>query len=227
VGPGDPVSFFPFDTFTFPAAASATVATIVKVTDVSLQPLLASAHAAAAKQAKNPGPCSACRAGLNNYAKAQLYNVTFTAALPAAVGPSQTGSWTAMNCDGISNTGGRYQLAARCSQLSSPGHCSLLPYHAGAVVKDCDFGGSNSNLGRWKSAHGRILRTTFRSTVNQNLEISPLQNWLEGMLGSHDISIEGNVFHGTRISPVKVFGEADVTQTNNTCVPTTGAAVPC
>jgi hypothetical protein len=94
-------------------------------------------------------------------------------------------------------------------------------------VTDCDFGGSNSNLGRWKSAHGQIRRNIFRSTVNQNLEISPLQNWLEGMLGSNNVTIEGNIFHGTAKSPVKTFGESNVRQSNNTCVPADGAATPC
>ena len=188
LGPGESVSFFPLNTFGYPALASGVVAEVARVTDPALLPLLGSTHAAASRRAVAT-PCSACRAGLNSFAAAQLYNLTFAAALP----PAAT-TLTLLNADNISNTG--------------------------AVVDGCSFGGSNSNLGRFKSSGGRLTGNRWlRGPTHQNLEIEPLQNWMEGMLGIHDIRIAGNTFYGTAASPVHLFGAAMVTQQNNTFVP--------
>eukprot|EP00040_Diaphanoeca_grandis_P030851 m.183238 g.183238 ORF g.183238 m.183238 type:complete len:525 (-) comp32155_c0_seq1:84-1658(-) len=186
--PGESLSFFPLNTFTYPATATAVVANIERVTDPSLLPLLKSSHDAAAKEAIAT-PCSACRQGLNNYATAQLYNITFTKSLPPAVT-----ALLLLNADNISNTF--------------------------ATIEDCNFTGSGSNLGRFKSSGGKIVRNSFfRGPTNQNLEIEPLQNWLEGMLGMHDFLIADNVFYGTSTSPVHIFGATNVRQINNTYIP--------
>ena len=88
-----------------------------------------------------------------------------------------------------------------------------------ARIEDCIFSGSISNLGRFKSAHGRLLHNTWqRGPTGKNLEVEPLQNWLEGMLGIHDVLIANNTFYGMRGSPVHVFGAADVRQINNTYI---------
>lgn len=134
-------------------------------------------------------PCSACRAGFNSYAAAQLYNLSFSDELPESVT-----SLLLLNADNISNTN--------------------------AIVQDCTFKGSNSNLGRFKSSGGKLLRNKWlRGPTAQNLEVEPLQNWMEGMLGIHDILIADNTFTGTRTSPVHTFGAASVVQRNNTLVP--------
>ena len=157
------------------------------MTDPTLLPLLASAHAAADKMAKDT-PCSACKAGLNSFAAAQLYNVTFAEPLPTVVAALDF-----FNADNISNTG--------------------------AVIQDSSFTGSCSNLGRFKSSGGAIRRNTWhRGPTSQNLEIEPLQNWLEGMAGIHDVTISGNVFYGTAVSPVHVFGAVRIEQANNTYI---------
>ena len=128
-------------------------------------------------------------AGLNTFASAQLYNITFTQALP----PTVT-ALTFFNADNISNTA--------------------------SVIEDCSFAGSVSNLGRFKSAHGRLLRNAWlRGPTGKNLEVSPLQNWLEGMLGIHDVLIADNTFYGMEVSPVHTFGAAGVRQVNNTFIP--------
>ena len=79
--------------------------------------------------------------------------------------------------------------------------------------------GSNSNLGRWKSSGGTITRSVFSETENSNLEISPLQNWLEGPLGIHNVTIASNTFIGMASSPVHTFGAVDIHVENNTFVP--------
>lgn len=92
--------------------------------------------------------------------------------------------------------------------------------NVGASVVDSEFTGSNSNLGRFKSSGGKLLRNTFhRGPTHQNLEIECLQNWDEGMLGIHDVEISGNTFYGTNASPVHIFGAVGVVQSNNTFIP--------
>ena len=61
--------------------------------------LLDATHAAAAQLA-NATPCSACKAGLNSFASAQLWKITFADMLP----PEVT-ALTFLNADNISNTG--------------------------------------------------------------------------------------------------------------------------
>jgi hypothetical protein len=90
---------------------------------------------------------------------------------------------------------------------------------AGAVVAGCSFSDSITNLGRLKSVGSRIERTTWARTGKQNLEIMPLQNWLEGPCGIHNVTIDSCVFHGTTVTPVHVFGAVDVVQTNNSFLP--------
>ena len=186
--PGDELSFFPLNTFTYPPLARATIASIARVapgpaTDALLAAAYANASAAAAKT-----PCSACNAGLNKYAEAQLYRLVLSSPLPAG---------------------------ARAGALVS----SAAGAARGAVVEDCFFSGSASNLGRWKSQDSVIQRNVWRNTVRQNLEVMPLQNWLEGPMGVHNVSIRDNVFHGTAESPVHVFGCVDVREVNNTFSP--------
>ena len=191
--PGESASFFVINELAVAVGdelnlTSNTIAGIERVTDPALLPLLASAHAEASKMAKDT-PCSACAAGLKPFAAAQLYSITFVAALPAAVAALDF-----FNADNISNTG--------------------------AVIQDCSFAGSNSNLGRFKAAGGAIRRNTWhRGPTHQNLEIEPLQNWLEGMLGIHDVAISSNVFYGTEASPVHTFGAVRIDQANNTYIP--------
>ena len=184
---GDRVSFFPINTFTWPALASGVVASIAAVHDPALQHVLTDTYSAASRIALKT-PCSACRAGLNPHASAQLWNITLSETLPSAIA-----ALTFLNADAISNTG--------------------------AVVEDCDFSGSNSNLGRWKSSGGTITNSRFSQTVNANLEISPLQNWLEGPLGIHNVTVSDNTFVGMATSPVHTFGAVGIHQFNNTFVP--------
>jgi hypothetical protein len=89
---------------------------------------------------------------------------------------------------------------------------------AGATFDNCTFSSSGSNLGRFKSSGGRVSRTLFRNTASQNLKISPLQNWLEGPLGLHNVTIEDCVFEGTTVSPVHVFGAVDVREVNDSYI---------
>lgn len=164
------------------------IASIMRVTGNTATTLLSTAHTAAAKVAKQT-PCSACRAGFNPYAAAQLYNITFALPLPATVQ-----ALSLFNADNISNTG--------------------------AVVEGCSFTGSSSNLGRFKSSGGKLLGNVWhRGPTVQNLEIEPLQNWMEGMLGIHNILMQDNTFYGTGTSPVHTFGATGVQQINNTFIP--------
>ena len=64
VSAGEMSSFFPVNTFSYPPLASATIATIQRVTDTD--GLLQSAHAAISAMAKKT-PCSACKAGDDGY----------------------------------------------------------------------------------------------------------------------------------------------------------------
>ena len=50
------------------------------------------------------------------------------------------------------------------------------------------------------------------------LQIEPLQNWLEGSFGIHNVTVDSCIFNGTRSSPVHTFGATDVFQTNNTFI---------
>ena len=189
VAAGEALSFFPLNTFTYPPLASARLASIARVGSAggAAAALLADAYSRASALAKAT-PCSACRAGLNAFAQAQLYNVSFVGAL-AGVAPLSLAS-----ADGVSA--------------------------AGAVVTGCHFSDSASNLGRFKSSGGVIEGNTWARTVSQNLEIEPLQNWLEGPMGVHNVSVADNVFFGSRgESPVHTFGAADVRQTNNSFLP--------
>jgi len=145
VAPGEAMSFYPLNTFSFPPLATGTVAGLARVDGAAADALLADAYARASAAAVAT-PCSACEKGLNKYSSAQLWNVTLRAPL-GGVPPLSFAT-----ADGISA--------------------------AGAVVADCVFANSISNLGRWKSSGSRIERSTWARTVNQNLEIEPLQNWL-------------------------------------------------
>ena len=187
VAVNDHVSFFPINTFTWPAAATGVIASIARVAAPAFQHVLEDAYAAASKRAIAT-PCSACRAGLNAHASAQLWNITLRSALPPSITPLMF-----LTADAISNGGAR--------------------------VEECTFSGSNSNLGRWKSSGGTITRSVFRQTENANLEISPLQNWLEGPLGIHNVTIASNTFVGMASSPVHTFGAVDIHVENNTFVP--------
>ena len=193
VAAGEALSFFPLNTFTYPPLASARLASIARVGGGAggggaAAALLADAYSRASALAKAT-PCSACHAGLNAFAQAQLYNVSFDAAL-LGVAPLSLAS-----ADGVSA--------------------------AGAVVTGCSFSDSASNLGRFKSSGGVIEGNTWARTVSQNLEIEPLQNWLEGPMGIHNVSVADNVFYGSSggRSPVHTFGAADVRQTNNSFLP--------
>jgi hypothetical protein len=190
VAPGENMSFYPLNTFSWPPLATATVARLARVDGAAADALLADAYARASAAAVAT-PCSACNAGLKNFSSAQLWNVTPAAPL-AGVPPLSFAT-----ADGISA--------------------------AGARLADCTFSDSITNLGRWKSSNSRIERTTWARTGKQNLEIEPLQHWLEGPFGPHNVTIDSCVFEGTRVSPVHTFGAVDVVQTNNSFVP--GAAL--
>jgi hypothetical protein len=75
---------------------SVRIAAIEEVYDMHL---LNATHAAAAHRA-NATPCSACKAGLNSFASAQLWKISFADTLPAEVT-----ALTFLNADNISNTG--------------------------------------------------------------------------------------------------------------------------
>ena len=184
---GEALSFFPLNTFTFPPLATGAIAHIAAAAlpGAASAALLADAYSRASALARAT-PCSACAAGLNHYAAAQLYNVSFAA--PLAVPPLSL-----VSADGIAS--------------------------AGAVVTGCSFSDGVSNLGRFKSSGGVIEGSTWARTVSANLEVEPLQNWLEGPMGVHNVSVAGNAFHGCGgVSPVHTFGSVDVRQTNNSFV---------
>ena len=183
---GQALSFFPLNTFSYPPLCTATIASIARVEGAAADALLAAAYANASALAKKT-PCSACEAGLNKYAAAQLWNVSFSSPL-SGVPPLSFSTADAISA-------------------------------AGAVLLDCVFEGSTSNLGRWKSSNSRIERTRWARTESQNLEIEPLQNWLEGPFGTHNVTIDSNIFNGTSASPVHTFGSVDVVVTNNTYNP--------
>ena len=65
-----------------------------------------------------------------------------------------------------------------------------------------------------------IAGTTWARTGTQNLEVEPLQHWLEGPFGVHNVTIRDCVFHGTPPSPVHTFGSVDVREVNNSYGPT-------
>ena len=186
VGVGETLSFFPLNTFSYPPLATAAVAGIARVDGAPADALLAAAYAAASRLAKAT-PCSACAAGLNKYATAQLWNVSFSA--PLLVVPP----YSLSTADAISA--------------------------GGAVVEGCAFSDGVSNLGRFKSSGSTIADTTWARTNTQNLEVEPLQNWLEGPFGIHNVTIRDCVFHGTAASPVHTFGAMDVKEVNNTYDP--------
>ena len=48
----------------------------------------------------------------------------------------------------------------------------------GAIVEGSEFAHTNANLGRWKSPHSLISRNTFSNANLCNLEIVPLQVFL-------------------------------------------------
>jgi hypothetical protein len=148
---GQTMSFFPLNTFSYPPLATARVAGIARVDGDFAAALLAAAYANASALALKT-PCSACEAGLNKFASAQLWNVTLDAPLGGLVPPLSFATADAISA-------------------------------AGATLSGCAFRNSISNLGRWKSSRSRIERTTWASTLSQNLEIEPLQNWLEGPFG--------------------------------------------
>lgn len=186
---GENISFYPMNTFSYPPLSTRTIASIVQVLGAAADSLLASAYKNASAAAVAT-PCSACHAGLNPYTNAQLWNITFTAPLASlAVVPPLS--------------------FATADSISA----------AGALITDCVFANSGSNLGRWKSSNGRIQRTVWRRTISQNLEIEPLQNWLEGSFGIHNVTIDSCVFHGTDNSPVHTFGATDVILINNSYLP--------
>ena len=185
---GQTLSFFPLNTFYFPALATARIASIVRVQGAAADALLAAAYANASAMAVKT-PCSACNAGLNKFSLAQLWNISFEDASPLFAVPPLSFS----TADSISA--------------------------AGAVVADCDFANSISNLGRWKSSNSRIERTSWARTTSQNLEVEPLQNWLEGPFGVHNVTIDSCVFSGTKSSPVHTFGSVGVVETNSTYNP--------
>jgi hypothetical protein len=190
VAVGEFLSFFPLNTFTYPPLGMGAIASISQVSAASgsaAAAVLAAAYANASALAKST-PCSACHAGLNPFASAQLYNVSFSGPLGASVQPLSL-----VSADSIAS--------------------------GGAVITGCTFSDSASNLGRFKSSGGRIEGNTWARTVSQNLEVEPLQNWLEGPMGCHNISVANNVFSGTQVSPVHTFGSVDVRQVNNSFLP--------
>ena len=50
-------------------------------------------------------------------------------------------------------------------------------------------------------------------------EVEPLQNWMEGMLGISGVTVEDNVFYGTEVSPLHLFGATQVHEANNSFIP--------
>jgi len=184
---GEPISFFPMNTFSYPPLATRTISSVSRIEDASASTILVAAYANASAVAKST-PCSACNAGLNKYTSAQLWNVSFSVPLESMPPLSIA------NVDSVSAFG--------------------------AVITNCSFSDSISNLGRFKSSGGRIERTTWERTMNQNLEIEPLQNWLEGPLGIHNVTVSDCFFHGTRSSPIHIFGAINVSESNNTYDPT-------
>lgn len=190
VAVGESLSFFPLNTFTYPPLDSEAIASIARVSsaDGSAAAVLADAYTRASALAKST-PCSACHAGLNPFAAAQLYNVSFKGGLGGSVLPLSL-----VSADSIAS--------------------------GGAVISGCTFSDSASNLGRFKSSGGVIEGTTWARTVTQNLEVEALQNWLEGPMGVHNVSVMNNVFFGANgVSPVHTFGSVDVRQVNNSFLP--------
>lgn len=107
--------------------ASAVIADIERVEGPpALLNQIATARAAAAKVAVQT-PCSACKSGFHSYAASQLYHITFTETLPAAVR-----ALTLFNADNISNVNA--VIVSARSRTSSSAYPSAVVWELEACL---------------------------------------------------------------------------------------------
>eukprot|EP00054_Salpingoeca_dolichothecata_P011991 m.66476 g.66476 ORF g.66476 m.66476 type:complete len:536 (-) comp19725_c0_seq2:26-1633(-) len=135
-------------------------------------------------------PLSACGAGVKNLAAAQIYNVTFKTPLP----PPST---SALPPFMFFNLDSHSALSAR--------------------IRNNVFSYSAANFGRMKSTYGTIANNTFRHANTWNMEVGPLQDYLEGMANIHNISITNNTFSPSQggASPIHIFAAEGVQESGN------------
>ena len=135
-------------------------------------------------------PLSACGAGLKSFAEAQVYHIV----VPASRLPSELPPALWLTVD----------------QFSA----------SHALIQDNTFSGTSCNFGRFKSSHGRIQGNRFSSACTLNLEVGPLQAFMEGMAGITNVTIENNAFAGTGgKSPIHVWQAENVRLLNNSFLP--------
>ena len=84
----------------------------------------------------------------------------------------------------------------------------------GAVIEDSSFASSFANIGRWKSSASSIARNSFARVCSAQLQVGPLQNYLEGMAGIRNVSIVNNTFV-TGTNPIVTWQASDVRATGN------------
>jgi len=90
--------------------------------------------------------------------------------------------------------------------------------NSGAIIRNNTFTATSCNLGRMKSIAGTIRDNNFSFACSQNLEVGPLQRYIEGPLGITGVSIVHNTIVASGSSPIHTF-ESDVLIANNTIVP--------
>ena len=87
---------------------------------------------------------------------------------------------------------------------------------AGAVVEGSVFRHNNANLGRWKSPRSVIRGNTFENAAFCNLEVVPLQQYLEGPWDIPAVRIVNNSFPDCSAGHTITHGAlAQVTATGN------------
>jgi hypothetical protein len=87
---------------------------------------------------------------------------------------------------------------------------------AGSIVEDSIFKHNNANLGRWKSPHSFIRNNTFENVGLCNLEVTALQQYLEGATWIAGVVIANNTFLDCPAGSIHVARKiAQVTEEGN------------
>jgi len=133
-------------------------------------------------------PLNACSGGMHPWSSATLYSVSFTTPLPSSI--KQT---TLVSSDTYSGMG--------------------------SIIRNNNFNGTSCSLGRTKSPNGgMITNNTLSFACAQNLEVGPLQYWIEGPLGITGTSVTSNTLVSSGSSPIHTYA-SQVTIQDNKVVP--------
>ena len=77
--------------------------------------------------------------------------------------------------------------------------CDVARFGAsGAAVINSSFHHTTCNMGRMKASGSRVVGSRFANASSANLEITGLQNWLEGPMLIDNVTVADNSFPGTR-----------------------------